>query len=162
MKKINYYLLSLVIIGMSILSCKTKSKEESNKTVATDVWEIDFLDNFDTFNPENWQDQRIWVNNEKQSYVPDGKFGTREVSDGSLKIKVVKVDEKRSSDNYDKNGKQQKIDLIIEGKSITVFKLAHFYSQSTYIHISQICSRIQKALYFDILVVQKKKAWEWT
>ena len=37
MKKVNYYLLSFVIIGMSILSCKTKTKEESNKTVASSV-----------------------------------------------------------------------------------------------------------------------------
>ncbi len=64
-----------MIIGVSIVSCKTKNKEESNKTAAADVWTVDFLDNFDTFNPENWQDQRIWVNNEKQCYVPDGEFG---------------------------------------------------------------------------------------
>ena len=119
MTKSNYYLLSLMIIGMSILSCKTKNKEESNKTVASDVWEVDFLDNFDTFNPENWQDQRIWVNNEKQCYVPDNEFGTREVSNGSLKIKVVKIDEKRSSDNYDKNGKQQPDTEYVAGRIVS-------------------------------------------
>lgn len=37
MKKVNYYLLSFMIIGMSILSCKTKNIEESNKTVAPSV-----------------------------------------------------------------------------------------------------------------------------
>jgi len=116
MKKANYYLLSFMIIAMSILSCKTKNKEESNKTVTSDVWKVDFLDNFDTFNPENWQDQRIWVNNEKQCYVPDNEFGTREVSNGSLKIKVVKIDEKRSSDNYDKNGKQQPDTEYVAGR----------------------------------------------
>ena len=116
MKKVNYYLLSFMIISMSILSCKTKEKEDSNKTVTSDVWEVDFLDNFETFNPDNWQDQRIWVNNEKQSYVPDGEFGTREVSNGSLKIKVVKIDEKRSSDNLDKFGKQQPDTEYVAGR----------------------------------------------
>jgi len=117
MKKSNYYyLLSFMIIGMSVLSCKTKEKENSNKTVTSDVWEVDFLDNFDTFNPDNWQDQRIWVNNEKQCYVPDGEFGTREVSNGSLKLKVVKIDEKRSSDNLDKNGNQQPDTEYVAGR----------------------------------------------
>ena len=118
MKKANYYLLSFMIITMSILSCKTKEKEkqDSTKEVTSDVWKVDFLDNFDTFNPENWQDQRIWVNNEKQSYVPDGEFGTREVSNGSLKIKVVKIDEKRSSDNLDKFGKQQPDTEYVAGR----------------------------------------------
>ena len=106
MKKANYYLLSFMIIAMSMISCKPKEKKEDSKTVESEVWEVDFLDDFDTFNPDNWQDQRIWVNNEKQSYVPDGEYGTREVSNGSLKIKVVKIDEKRSSDNLDKFGKQ--------------------------------------------------------
>ena len=118
MKKANYYLLSFMIITMSILSCKTKEKEkqDSTKEVTSDVWKVDFLDNFDTFNAENWQDQRIWVNNEKQSYVPDGEFGTREVSNGSLKIKVVKIDEKRSSDNLDKFGKQQPDTEYVAGR----------------------------------------------
>lgn len=118
MKKANYYLLSFMIIAMSIVSCKTKGKEkqDSKITETSDVWEVDFLDNFDTFNPENWQDQRIWVNNEKQSYVPNGEFGTREVSNGSLKIKVVKIDEKRSSDNLDKFGKQQPDTEYVAGR----------------------------------------------
>lgn len=119
MKKENYYLLSFMIIAMSILSCKTKEKEDSKKTVTTNIWEIDFLDDFDTFNSENWQDQRIWVNNEMQSYVPNGDFGTREVSDGSLKIKVVKLDEKRTSDNLDKHGKQQPDTEYVAGRIVT-------------------------------------------
>ena len=108
MTKANYYyLLSFMLIGMILLSCKTKDKKNSNETVASNVWKIDFLDDFDNFNPDNWQDQRIWVNNEKQCYVPDNEFGTREVSDGTLKIKVVNIGEKRSCDNFDKHGKQQ-------------------------------------------------------
>ena len=115
MIKVNNYLLSFIIIGMSIVSCKTKNKE-SDQAVKLDVWEVDFLDNFDTFNPENWQDQRIWVNNEKQSYVPDGEYGTREVSNGTLKIKVIKIAEKRESDNLDKFGKQQPSTEYVAGR----------------------------------------------
>jgi len=79
-------------------------------------WTTDFFDDFDNFDTENWQDQIIWVNNEKQSYVPDGKFGTREVSDGSLKLKVVNVGEKRESDNLDKNGKRQPDTQYLAGR----------------------------------------------
>ena len=70
------------------------------------VWEVDFFDDFETFNPENWQDQRIWVNNEKQCYVPDNEHGTREVSDGTIKLKVVNVGKEFICDNKDKHGKQ--------------------------------------------------------
>ncbi|NNK11331.1 MAG: glycoside hydrolase family 16 protein, partial [Flavobacteriaceae bacterium] len=75
-----------ILALLFILSCKTKEKKEENKEAAeVAVWETDFLDDFDSFDPDNWQDQRIWVNNELQCYVPDGEFGTREVSEGSLK-----------------------------------------------------------------------------
>jgi len=118
MKKINYYyLLSFLIIGTSLLSCKSKDKkEEIDKTSVSNVWKVDFLDDFDTFNPENWQDQRIWVNNEKQSYVPDNEFGTREVSNGTLKIKVINTGEIRSSDNFDKHGNQQPDTEYVAGR----------------------------------------------
>jgi glucosylceramidase len=69
-------------------------------------WTTDFFDDFDTFNADNWQDQMIWVNNEKQCYVPDNKFGTREVSDGTLKVKVVNIGNKQACDNCDKKGDQ--------------------------------------------------------
>jgi beta-glucanase (GH16 family) len=67
-------------------------------------WETDFFDDFDSFNPANWQDQMLWVNNEQQCYVPDGAYGTREVSNGSLKLKVVKVDQALPCSNQDKHG----------------------------------------------------------
>ena len=35
------------------------------------IWIIDFYDDFDSFNSDNWQDQRIWVNNESQCYVSE-------------------------------------------------------------------------------------------
>ncbi|TLX71049.1 glycoside hydrolase family 16 protein [Labilibacter sediminis] len=107
MIKIDYrLLLSFMLLGMSLISCKTNGKENSNENVMSNVWEVDFLDEFDTFNPDNWQDQLLWVNNETQCYVPDGEHGTREVSDGTLKLKVINVGEKCSCDNLDKHGKQ--------------------------------------------------------
>ena len=79
-------------------------------------WKTDFFDDFDTFNSDNWQDQRIWVNNEYQCYVPDNQFGTRHVSDGSLKVKVVKVDEALECDNLDKHGKQHPDTQYVAGR----------------------------------------------
>lgn len=67
-------------------------------------WETDFFDDFDTFNAANWQDQLLWVNSEQQCYVPNGAYGSREVSNGSLKLKVVKVDEALPCSNQDKHG----------------------------------------------------------
>ena len=37
-------------------------------------WRTDFFDDFDTFDTNNWQDQRIWVNNETHCYVPDTRY----------------------------------------------------------------------------------------
>ena len=106
----------LLFILMGILACKEDTKEtkmqkpkefENQKSKQiTAQWETDFYDDFQTFNQENWQDQRIWVNNENQCYVPDGNKGTREVSDGTLKLKVINTGEAFSCDNLDKHGKQ--------------------------------------------------------
>ena len=82
-------------------------------------WHTDFFDDFDTFNPDNWQDQMIWVNNEYHCYVPDNEFGTREVSDGSLKLKVVNIGEKRSCDNLDKHGKQHPDTQYVAGRVVS-------------------------------------------
>ena len=81
----------LLFIGClaSIVGC-TQQQEHSQQT-DQNVWSTDFFDDFDHFNVENWQDQRIWVNNETHAYVPDGIYGTREVSNGSLKIRVVNL-----------------------------------------------------------------------
>jgi len=116
MTKVNNYLLSFMIIGMSLLSFKINAQKDANKTTAPVVWKVDFQDDFDTFNPENWQDQRIWVNNETHCYVPDNEFGTREVSDGTLKIKVVNIGEKRSCDNLDKHGNQHPETEYVAGR----------------------------------------------
>ena len=112
------HILTIVVIAFSLLfmSCGGGNKKNKEAMGAIDIWKVDFLDDFDSFNPDNWQDQRIWVNNEKQCYVPDNEFGTREVSDGSLKIKVVNIGEKRSCDNLDKHGKQQADTEYVAGR----------------------------------------------
>ena len=102
-----YILIPVGLVFLLIVVGCNCGNQNNKATKATDVnWEVDFFDDFDTFNPENWQDQRIWVNNETHCYVPDGEFGTREVSDGTLKIKVVNIGEKQPCDNLDKHGNQ--------------------------------------------------------
>ena len=114
MKKL--LLISSLILMLIALSCKNEKKSNNNMPETTSPWEIDFFDDFKIFNPDNWQDQRIWVNNENHCYVPDGEYGTREVSDGTLKIKVVKIDEKRPCDNFDKHGNQHPDTEYVAGR----------------------------------------------
>jgi beta-glucanase (GH16 family) len=120
MKKIQYYyLVSFMLIGISLFSCKTKDKKDSNTAVESSLWKVDFVDNFDAFNADNWQDQRIWVNNETHCYVPDGEFGTRVVSEGSLKLKVINTGKKSPCDNLDKNGKQHPETQYVAGRIVS-------------------------------------------
>ena len=114
MKKI--YVLITLLAALLLIAFKTKDKKQSDKTPEIIEWEIDFLDNFDTFNTDNWQDQRIWVNNETHCYVPDNEFGTREVSNGTLKLKVVKIDKKYDCDNLDKHGKKHHETEYVAGR----------------------------------------------
>jgi len=108
-------LVFLVVLQFAV-SCKDGTKKDQEVQSTADVWKIDFQDDFETFNPDNWQDQRIWVNNESHCYVPDGELGTREVSDGTLKIRVVNIGEKRPCDNLDKNGAQHPDTEYIAGR----------------------------------------------
>ncbi|MEP4532490.1 MAG: family 16 glycosylhydrolase [Cyclobacteriaceae bacterium] len=85
-------------------------------TPQNEIWEEDFFDDFESFNPDNWQDQRIWVNDEKQCYVPDGAYDTREVSDGTLKIKVVNVGKQVPCDNLDKQGNAHPATQYVAGR----------------------------------------------
>ena len=107
----------LACLGLCI-ACNNTEKQEEETTTATvdDVWQVDFLYEFDTFNPENWQDQRIWVNNETQCYVPDNAFNTREVSNGTIKLKVINIVERRPCDNMDKYGKQHPDTEYVAGR----------------------------------------------
>jgi beta-glucanase (GH16 family) len=106
MKKIRSFLtVNLLISLLFSASCQS-----------TETWVTDFYDDFETFDTTNWQDQRIWVNNETHCYVPNNAFGTREVSDGTIKLKVVKLDEKYNCDNLDKFGKQHPETEYVAGR----------------------------------------------
>jgi beta-glucanase (GH16 family) len=74
-------------------------------TTSSAEWEVDFHDDFDRFDPANWQDQRIWVNDEQQCYVPDGRHATREVREGTLRMRVVDLGAPVECDVPDKGGK---------------------------------------------------------
>ena len=109
------YILPIAIVLLLLSAC-TETTLNSEKQPSTAELHTDFFDDFDTYNTENWQDQRIWVNNETHCYVPDNQFGTREVSGGSLKLKVVNTGEKRSCDNFDKHGKQHPDTQYVAGR----------------------------------------------
>ena len=113
------YLATLMLIATLIVACKPKEKKDSNKNQTSSEWKVDFLDNFDKFNSNNWQDQRIWVNNETHCYVPEGEFGTREVSQGTLKLKVVDTGKPSPCDNLDKNGKQHPETQYVAGRIVS-------------------------------------------
>ena len=110
MKKIKIVLLIVLILAVS--SCF----KSNNKEKTSNIWKVDFFDDFDNFNNENWQDQRIWVNNEKQCYVPDGNFGTRKVEDGLLKLKVINIGEEYDCDNLDKFGNKHPKTNYVAGR----------------------------------------------
>ena len=113
------HLKSSVIFGVfvivSIVLTAYIKKDKFNKGMPT-IWQVDFLDDFNTFNDNNWQDQRIWVNNETHCYVPDNKFNTREVSNGTLKLRVVNAGKKMPCDNFDKHGKQHPETQYLAGR----------------------------------------------
>ena len=101
-------LIIILLVGLSAATAAI-SKGAGN-------WKVDFLDNFDTFNKDNWQDQLLWVNNEDQCYVADNEFGTRETSNGTIKLKVVSLDEPRTCDNEDKFGKKHPDTRYVAGR----------------------------------------------
>lgn len=79
-------------------------------------WQTDFFDNFDDFNESNWQDQLLWVNDEHQCYVRNGKHNTREVSDGTLKLRVIDLGYAVPCDNLSKTGKQHPPTQYVAGR----------------------------------------------
>ncbi len=118
--KSRIYILFLVCF-VTFSSCHKTEKQDEKKTMENQTveeaeikkesdWEVDFFDDFETFNPENWQDQRIWVN------VPDNMYNTREVSDSSIKLKVVNIGELIDCDNFDKHGNQHPKTQYVAGR----------------------------------------------
>jgi beta-glucanase (GH16 family) len=80
------------------------------------AWRVDFLDDFNTFDGQNWQDQILWVNHEDQCYVRDGAHGTREVGDGKLTLRVVDLGAELPCDNVDKTGEQHPDTRYVAGR----------------------------------------------
>lgn len=115
-KKIFKYLSISGVLLFAMIMLSTINKKEPESKSNSKIWEVDFIDNFETFNKDNWQDQRIWVNNETHCYVPNNQYGTREVSNGTLKLKVVSIDEKLPCDNFDKHGKQHPDTRYVAGR----------------------------------------------
>jgi len=82
----------------------------------TPGWHVDFIDEFDSFNTNNWQDQILWVNNEHQCYVPDNQWNTREVSNGTLKLRVVNIGYEIDCQNWDKWGNKHPNTRYVAGR----------------------------------------------
>jgi beta-glucanase (GH16 family) len=104
-----------IIISVALLASACANMPGNNE-FSDDGWKVDFFDDFDTFNANNWQDQMLWVNNENQCYVPDNQFNTREVSNGSLKIRVVDLGEKRACSNVNKVGENPADTQFVAGR----------------------------------------------
>ena len=111
MKK-NKFFITLFIVAIVAASYFEFNYDKSQEK----IWTTDFYDDFDSFNSDNWQDQRIWVNNESQCYVPDGNYGTREVSNGTLKLKVVNIGSDYDCDNLDKFGVKHPNTTYVAGR----------------------------------------------
>ena len=109
---------SLLFATLLLTACSTTqmADEEDGQQQADGFWQTDFFDDFEFFDPDNWQDQMLWVNSEDQCYVPDNQFNTREVSNGSLKLRVVDLGEKRRCDNLDKEGNQHPDTQYVAGR----------------------------------------------
>ena len=100
----NMRILSVLILVAFLSACHPGVEIKKSAKLAPE-WKVDFFDDFDTFNTDNWQDQILWVNNEDQCYVRNNAHNTREVSNGTLKIRVIDVGVKVDCDNVDKFGK---------------------------------------------------------
>jgi beta-glucanase (GH16 family) len=111
MKK-NIAWIPLLLIPLLMIECKPKESQKEEDS----GWEVDFIDSFETFNEDNWQDQRIWVNNETHCYVPDNQYNTREVSNGTLKLRVVNAGKLVLCDNFDKHGNQHPETQYVAGR----------------------------------------------
>ncbi len=94
-----------LILTLSLLMLPLANAEDTPAGDDAPGWHVDFFDDFDTFNEENWQDQILWVNDEDQCYVRDNQHNTREVSNGTLKLRVINLGESVPCDNLDKFGK---------------------------------------------------------
>ncbi|MBW8192810.1 glycoside hydrolase family 16 protein [Neiella marina] len=103
--------------ALLITACSNNADTDTTAEQASEKgWQTTFFDDFETFNTDNWQDQILWVNNEDQCYVRDGAFDTREVSNGTLKLRVVDLGQKRPCDNMNKAGEQHPDTQYVAGR----------------------------------------------
>jgi len=118
-------LVSCVLLLLAFTGCQADERDASAASDAAPAgaavdassgWATDFLDEFDRFDEAHWQDQLLWVNDEQQCYVRDGAHGTREVSDGTLKLRVVDLGAPVACDNADKFGKQHPPTPYVAGR----------------------------------------------
>ena len=108
--------ITLPVFTLALLFSGYCSAQAEVKSSMAEGWKTDFFDDFDTYNTDNWQDQVLWVNSEDQCYVRNNEFGTREVSNGSIKLKVVDIGHKRACDNLDKNGRRHHDTQYVAGR----------------------------------------------
>lgn len=113
--------MKIIVAALALLlsACANQAFVEKSIDAAESVepkWVVDFFDDFDEFNGDNWQDQRLWVNSEEQCYLPDNQHQTREVSGGTLKLRVVDLGLPIECDNMDKYGKQHPPTQYVAGR----------------------------------------------
>jgi hypothetical protein len=84
-------------------------------------WSQDFWDGFDgsDVNWNNWSEQNIWVNQEDHCYVSGNPYGTRDVSGGSLKLRVKQLASTTYCSNWDKTGKHHPDTKYVASRIIT-------------------------------------------
>lgn len=114
-----YLYLSLALALAVLASASSgalKTQSLAGQESGQDDWKVDFFDDFDSFDPKNWQDQLLWVNGEDQCYLPDGQYNTREVSEGLLKLRVVDLGHKVPCENHDKQGKKHPDTRYVSGR----------------------------------------------
>ncbi|MFK7828851.1 MAG: family 16 glycosylhydrolase [Congregibacter sp.] len=97
-------LLPVILLVFSLPEAHADRHRPHAAVASAEAWRVDFFDDFDAFAAENWQDQILWVNSEDQCYVRDGDYDTREVSDGTLKLRVVDLGAPRPCNNRSKEG----------------------------------------------------------
>jgi beta-glucanase (GH16 family) len=106
----------LIFSALAALSSLPALSDEGSRAAAAPGWHVDFQDEFDTYNTDNWQDQILWVNNEDQCYLPDNQYDTREVSAGTLKLRVVNIGEDKPCDNLSKTGEKHPDTRYVAGR----------------------------------------------
>jgi beta-glucanase (GH16 family) len=83
------------------------------------AYQTDFFDDFVTWDNTKWQDQIIWVNNERQEYVRDNLFSVRDTADSVLNLKLKNLGYDVSYGSYDKWGVKHPPTPYVAGRVCT-------------------------------------------